>query len=117
MKRTDRLRLTDARDRTIAALTAVERTGFEEIWISRQARQSLIFDVVIICEGLGGVSGAVQSVSSSIPWRSIRGTRNRLVHEYWLEDESTIANLVMRDLKVLLDEIVRLIAFLDEELS
>lgn len=41
-------------------------------------------------------------LDSTIPWRAMKGMRNRIVHEYGSEDLSVVYDTVMRDIPDLL---------------
>lgn len=115
MSRLDIARLRDARDRAADAYAIVSRVGAAAIWDSREARQSLLLDLIWIGEALGKVSDPVQSLAPGVPWRAINGLRNRLVHEYWLQDASIVQRMVADDLAPLIVALDDLVALLGDQ--
>lgn len=103
-------------DRATAVLELVERVPVEELISTRELRQSMLFDIVVIGEALGQVSKQVQSLEPDVPWRVVSDTRNRFIHRYWQIDVIVLREIVIRDLPLLANALGRLVEILDREL-
>lgn len=108
-------RLTDAREYALAAISAVHEAGFDEVWRLRERRQSLLLDIVLIGEALAKISAEVKVTAPSLPWTEINGTRNRLIHVYWLHERDFISGLIANDLPLLVEHLDRLIGVLEDQ--
>jgi uncharacterized protein with HEPN domain len=59
----------------------------------------------IICEASGRVSAATQKKYPSLPWQAMKGTRNRVIHEYDSIELDIIWDIVQNDLPFLVKEL------------
>lgn len=66
---------------------------------------SVMFRLIQISENADKLSAAVKEKHSTIPWKAVRGLRNRIVHEYGHVDLSIIYDTVVNDLPVLLGKL------------
>ena len=69
---------------------------------------SVMFRLIQISENSDRLTDGYKELHSNIPWRAMRGLRNRIVHEYGNVDLSIIYETVINDLPVLLEEIEQL---------
>ncbi|EAZ91972.1 HepT-like ribonuclease domain-containing protein [Crocosphaera chwakensis] len=51
---------------------------------------AIIQNLVIIGEAIKNVSSDVREDYPHVPWKSIAGMRDKLVHEYWAIDEQVV---------------------------
>lgn len=93
-------------------MAAAGPAGISKPWEVRERRQSLIFDIIVLGEALAKVSAQTKALGSRVPWRIINGTRNRLIHAYWLHDRDFVQEVVASHLPPLLaqlDELINMI--------
>ena len=113
MSRSDLERLRDARD---FARYAQDNAGGLSAHILAEAKQpqhAALFNLAIIGETLNKVSTEVQKAAPNLPWRQIVDMRNIIVHSYWLIDLEIIADVIKNRLDPLIDELERLIGFVE----
>lgn len=66
---------------------------------------SVMFRLIRVSKNSGKLSDAFKASHSSIPWRAVKGLRNRIVHEYGNVDMSVIYNTLKNDIPVLIEEL------------
>lgn len=59
---------------------------------------SIMFRLIQISENGDKLSGAIKERNKSLPWREIKGMRNRIVHDYAIVDTTIIYNTVSQDI-------------------
>ncbi len=77
-------------------------------------KDSLVQDAVvrrleIIGEASGRVSVSTQKKYPSLPWQAMKGTRNRVIHEYDSIELDIIWDIVQNDLPFLIGELEKII--------
>ncbi len=70
--------------------------------------------IEIIGEACRAISDQLQSQYPKVPWRSIVGMRNILVHEYYQLDNETIWDIAENKIPVLKDWIIGILEQLDD---
>ena len=78
-----------------------------------QPQHAALFNLVVIGEALNGISGGVKSAAPDIPWQSIIDLRHFVVHAYWQVDLEIIADVIENRLDPLIEQLERLIAFVE----
>lgn len=104
-RRNDPLRLRDI----VEAIDRIERwhragAAAREMFaeeLGDMYRSAVMRELAVIGEAALALSDAVLREHPEIPWREMRGFRNRAVHEYWDTDWAIIEKLVARDLPAL----------------
>lgn len=81
-----------------------EQLGENEILLD-----SVLFRLIQISESSDKLTEAFKAQFSNIPWRAIKGMRNRIVHEYGDVDLSVVYSTVKEDLPSLLKELTSII--------
>ena len=83
-------RLADYLDHMLAASTDacgfVEGIGKEEFLADKRTQQAVVMSLVIIGEAAAKIMdqyGDFAAAQSTIPWRGMRGMRNRIAHGYF----------------------------------
>lgn len=69
---------------------------------------AVIRNIIVIGEAVNKIPETVIDSNPEIPWSSIRGLRNLVVHEYLNIDLSILWETIQQDLIVLLPEMARL---------
>lgn len=66
---------------------------------------SVMFRLIQISENSDKLTEDFKVYHKSIPWRAIKGMRNRIVHEYGNVDMTVVYDTVKKDIPVLLSEL------------
>lgn len=77
------LYIDDIKDSAKQILKYTEDLTFEQFSNNRMVIDAVIRNFQIIGEAVTHISENMQDQYPHIPWRSIRGMRNLLVHDYW----------------------------------
>lgn len=64
-----------------------------------------MFRLIQVSENSNKLSDYFKNQHSSIPWKAIKGLRNRIVHEYGNVDLSVIYDTVQNDIPKLIDDL------------
>jgi uncharacterized protein with HEPN domain len=94
----DSTRLRHMRDAAREALEFAkgkQRTDFEK---DRQLVLAILKCIEIVGEASAAISTATTSCHPEIPWRQIRGMRNRLIHGYYEVDLDVVWDTVAHNL-------------------
>jgi uncharacterized protein with HEPN domain len=89
-----------------AARLALEFKGSvdkETLWTNRQLQASILYQLVIIGEGVRRLSMEFRDAHGEIPWREIAGMRDHLVHAYDAVDLDEVWTTLERDVPALID--------------
>ena len=70
---------------------------------------SVMFRLIQISENSDKLTAEFKSEHTSIPWRAVKGLRNRIVHEYGNVDLSVVYDTVKNDLPALLQDINKIL--------
>jgi len=76
----------------------------------RKLALALVRLIEIVGEAAARVSQEQQSQLSAIPWRSVIGMRNRVIHAYFDVDLDIVWKTVIEDLPPLVNELKRILA-------
>jgi uncharacterized protein with HEPN domain len=71
-------------------------------------RDAILYNLVVIGEGVKLLSEDTKSRRPEIPWRRIAGLRDVLAHEYYRVDMAEVQKIVDHDLDPLFDAIAAL---------
>ena len=66
---------------------------------------SIMFRLIQISENSDKLTEEFKEKYNTIPWRAIKGMRNRIVHEYGNVDFSVVYQTVQNDMPVILEEL------------
>ncbi len=75
--------------------------SFDDFAINTMAVDAVVRNLEIIGEAAAKIPVEIQSLHSSIPWKKLKGIRNRIVHEYFSVDISIIWFIVSNELQSL----------------
>jgi len=83
------------------------RSDLEADWIAHSA---LIRQLEVVGEAAGRVSPEARDQLPGLPWRSIVGMRNRLIHAYDVLDPDAVWRTAVEDVPLLIEELERALA-------
>ncbi len=66
---------------------------------------SVMFRLIQVAENSEKLTETFKTAHPSIPWRAMKGLRNRIVHEYGNVDLSVVYDTIKYDIPVLLSEL------------
>ena len=79
----------------------------EDLSDNIEKQDSIVRRLAVIGEASTKIPDDVKTALSEIPWSSIIGLRNILVHQYWELDLDELWTIIQRDLPELVDAIER----------
>jgi uncharacterized protein with HEPN domain len=82
----------------------------EQFVADPRARRALVKSIEIIGEAVKNIPEAMRRRAAQVPWRSIAGMRDNLVHGYFGIDYDLVWTVASEQVPVLAAEITRLIA-------
>lgn len=100
----DRQRLQDM----LAATEAIEAyavSNYEQFAADAKTQDAIMFNLIIMGEAANQISKEFQENHSSVPWSSVIGTRNVIVHGYDQVKLQIVWEILQRDLRVLKAEL------------
>ena len=103
----DLVRLRHMRDAAQKAIEFTYNRNREDLETDEMLALSVVRLVEIIDEAAKNVSVEVQESNPNIPWRQIKGTRDRLAHTYFDVDFDIIWSIVSRSLEPLVHNLDR----------
>lgn len=74
----------------------------DDFWTNRQLQSSILYQLVIIGEGVRRLSSEFRESHGKIPWREIAGMRDHLVHAYDAVDLDEVWATLERDVPTLI---------------
>lgn len=80
----------------------------EELKANEVLLDSVMFRLIQVAENSEKLTEDLKTRHKNIPWRAMKGLRNRIVHEYGNVDLSVVYHTVKNDLPVLLNELLLL---------
>jgi len=75
----------------------------------RTIRDSILYKLAIIGEAVNKLSPELKAKHSEIPWRTITGLRNTLMHEYFGVNDERIWLIVEEEVPELREAIIKMI--------
>ena len=81
----------------------------EEIESEEVLMDSIMFRLVQIAENSDKLTLTFKNNNASLPWREIKGMRNRIVHDYGVIDMTIIYDMVMKDIPRMYELLQKLI--------
>jgi uncharacterized protein with HEPN domain len=105
----DSTRLRHMRDAAREALAFAEGKQRADLDKDRQLALAILKCIEIVGEASAAISIETTSRYPEIPWRQIRGMRNRLVHGYYEIDLDVVWDTVTHNLGLLLRELERIV--------
>lgn len=81
----------------------------------RTIRDSILYKLAIIGESVNKLSPESKAKHPKVPWRTITGLRNTLIHEYFGVNDERVWIIVEEELPELRDTIIKMISELKGE--
>lgn len=80
----------------------MRKVSFDEFWHDNEKRDAVALRLSIIGEAASHVSPAAQKALPSIPFKQIRGLRNRIAHDYGAIDFKIVWNVTQKEITPLI---------------
>lgn len=91
------------------AIVDFTQAGKEAFMDDRMVRDAVVRNLEIIGEAAKRLSEELRAQENDVPWRSISGLRDVVIHQYDHVDYDEVWNVVEDDLPDLLDEVRRIV--------
>ena len=101
----DKAYLLDILGSARAALDYMGGRSWEEFSKDPILQDAIVRRLEIIGEASGRVSTKTQREYPQLPWQAMKGTRNRIIHEYDAIELEIIWDIVQKDLPLLIREL------------
>ena len=76
--------------------------GFDEFWHNNEKRDAVALRLSVIGEAAVHISPSTQKALPSIPFKQIRGLRNRIAHDYGAIDFKVVWEVTQNEIKPLI---------------
>ncbi len=93
----------------IAEIENFTTTGQSGFMADRKTQSAVVRQLEIIGEAVKNLSKALTSSETDVPWRQIAGTRDRLIHAYFIVDLDAVWSMVAQDLPELRVNVQRIV--------
>ncbi len=80
----------------------------EELISNRMKQSAIVREIEIIGEAIKNISDNLKEKYSSIPWKEIVGTRDKMIHHYFGVDLNIVWNIIKKDLPDLKEKIQKI---------
>ncbi len=80
----------------------------EELISSRLKQSAIVREIEIIGEAVKNISGTLRENHKEVEWRSIIGTRDKMIHHYFGVDVNIILGIIKKDLPKLKKQIEKI---------
>jgi uncharacterized protein with HEPN domain len=109
MSQRDDAYLFDILDSARIALEYMNNKTSEEFTKNALLQDAVVRRLEIIGEASNRVSSETQKKYAHLPWQAMKGTRNRIVHEYDSIELDIIWEIVQQDLPALVSELEKIV--------
>lgn len=117
MQRDDRVYLLHMRDAAIMIATYLAGIDAPTFHTTRLVQDGVIRQLEIIGEAAKQVTDRTRRRAPSIPWRSMAGMRDKLIHQYFGVDLDQVWLTATDDVPFLLDALLVLLAQWDQDVD
>ena len=93
----------------IEAIEAYSVSSYDEFLADAKTQDAILYNLIIIGEAATQISGEFQEGHDTIPWSSMIGTRNIIVHGYDQVKLQIVWKILQRDLESLKSEIAKIL--------
>ena len=108
MIRDDQVYLAHIMDALEQISTYTNGMNEEAFRVNRMAQDAVIRQFEIIGEATKNLSESFRENHSGMPWKDLAGFRDKLIHQYFGVDLSTVWQSVVDDVPFLLDELLKI---------
>lgn len=109
MTRNPRIRLSDILQSIDQIKSYTDGVSREQFLEDRMIQDAVTRRLEVIGEAVKGLSDAERSRHPEIPWSSIAGTRDRLIHDYFRVDHELVWEMVQEHLPALREAVAALL--------
>lgn len=102
--------LLDILESARAALEYMRGKTWEKFSRDPLLQDAVVRRLEVIGEASGRVSSATQKKYAHLPWQAMKGTRNKIIHEYDSIELDIIWEIVQQDLPYLVSELEKIIS-------
>lgn len=102
----DMQRLSDIVD-AIEAIETYSVSSYDEFLADTKTQDAILYNLIIIGEAANQISEDFQEQYNTIPWSSMIGTRNIIVHGYDQVKLQIVWKILQHDLESLKSEVVK----------
>ena len=93
----------------IADIESFTTAGRIDFMADRKTQSAVIRQLEIIGEAVKNLSTKLTEGETSVPWRQIAGTRDRLIHGYFRVDLDAVWSMIEQDLPALRANVERIL--------
>ena len=105
----DKIRLRHILDAACEAVSFTEGHRREDLDIERKLNLSLVRLLEVIGEAARGITEEFRQDHSELPWKSMAGMRDRLIHGYFDVNLDVVWETVTNDLPPLIDKLEKIV--------
>jgi uncharacterized protein with HEPN domain len=105
-----RFRVRDILASVNAALEYADGMAFEEFARNGRTRDAVIRNLMTMGESVRWIPGPIREANPEVPWTTMRGVRNVVVHEYFGVDDRILWDTVVHDLPPLVTKLEAVLA-------
>ena len=80
----------------------LRKVSFEEFWDDSEKRDAVAMRLSVIGEAANHVGPATQKALASVPFKQIRGLRNRIAHDYGAIDFKIVWEVTQKEMSPLI---------------
>jgi len=93
----------------IEAIEAYSVSSYDEFLADTKTQDAILYNLIIIGEAANQISSEFQEQYYTIPWSSMIGTRNIIVHGYDQVQLQIVWKILQKDLESLKSEITKVL--------
>lgn len=93
-----------------AAIDYTEGMAYEDFVADRRTRDAVIRNLMTMGEAVRWIPGPIRKAHPEVPWSTMRGVRNVVVHEYFGVDDRILWHTVLHDLPPLVPALEAVLA-------
>jgi len=95
-------------------ITYMNRTEYDDFVQDYKTQDAVIRNIEIMGEAVKALSDDVKKNNTDIPWKSIAGTRDKLIHDYFGTNIDIVWDIAKREIPKLLPKIKSILQGMDK---